>query len=383
MKIFATCESIERATGGPPLSIGQLGRGLRLGGHDYTVVHPAPAAGADVVKYEENHYLTLPKQSSYDQKSLVKWAFQKIQESQVDIVFLNGIWNAQNSAFIRAANHAGALVVSSPRGTLDPFSFRQKWWKKIIAWNLFLKWLYRFVHGFHATSQLECSSIRKFGFRQDVGIVGNIIEIPICGPKCFRSSGRRKIGFIGRIHRQKAIESLIHAGSRLKDLKVEFSIAGNASEDYLKELKRLVSDLKLSDRFEFPGPLKGEAKTEWYESLDLFVLPSPSENFGLVIAEALAFNVPVIATKGTPWETLERHECGWWVEPTVDGIINALNDGLRRSADQLSLMGRRGREYVENEFCAETVARKMANYFVWLGSKESLAKPEFVNSMKK
>ncbi|MEZ5591148.1 MAG: glycosyltransferase [Gammaproteobacteria bacterium] len=48
------------------------------------------------------------------------------------------------------------------------------------------------------------------------------------------------------------------------------------------------------------------------ESADLFVLPSFSENFGVVIAEALAHGVPVITTRGTPWKGLLQHGCGWW-----------------------------------------------------------------------
>ena len=66
----------------------------------------------------------------------------------------------------------------------------------------------------------------------------------------------------------------------------------------------------LEKQIHFQGEVMGEDKIECYRGADLFVLPSFSENFGLVIAEALSCGVPVITTRETPWEELETHRFG-------------------------------------------------------------------------
>ena len=68
-------------------------------------------------------------------------------------------------------------------------------------------------------------------------------------------------------------------------------------------MRALASDLGLQ-RVSFPGPAYGAAKDALFRSADLFVLPTHSENFGIAIAEALAYGVPVITTTAAPWAGL-------------------------------------------------------------------------------
>ena len=48
-----------------------------------------------------------------------------------------------------------------------------------------------------------------------------------------------------------------------------------------------------------------------YASADLFVLPTKGENFGMVVAEALAAGTPVVCTSAAPWADLSRFGAGW------------------------------------------------------------------------
>lgn len=120
----------------------------------------------------------------------------------------------------------------------------------------------------------------------------------------------------------------------------------------------------------FCPALEGEAKWRALRVADLFILPSHSENFGIVVAEALAAGTPVITTTGTPWELLETERCGWWVEVRVEGLADALAEATRVSPDELAAMGRRGRAVVADRFSWDRVAGEMtAAYEGILGEK--------------
>jgi glycosyltransferase involved in cell wall biosynthesis len=113
-----------------------------------------------------------------------------------------------------------------------------------------------------------------------------------------------------------------------------------------------------------------------YRSADLFVLPSHSENFGLVVAEALASGVPVITTRGTPWEELVAHRCGWWVEKTTDSLAEALRDAMSRTDEERREMGERGRQLIEQKYTWSSVAAQMKSVYEWVLGKAP--KPECI-----
>ena len=96
----------------------------------------------------------------------------------------------------------------------------------------------------------------------------------------------------------------------------------------------------------YAGELEGASKFAAYSDADLFVLPTFSENFGVVIAEALVHGVPVITTKGTPWEDLQTYGCGWWIDIGVTPLALALRQAMDLNDRQRRAMGERGRAYV-------------------------------------
>ena len=114
-----------------------------------------------------------------------------------------------------------------------------------------------------------------------------------------------------------------------------------------------------SGRFPWKGPLYGDAKTRAFTSADAFLLPSHSENFGIVVAEALAHGVPVLTTKTTPWQTLESENCGWWVSPTTAAIAAGLTEVVKASDETRKAMGARGRAFVKRQFAWSAIARNM------------------------
>ena len=119
----------------------------------------------------------------------------------------------------------------------------------------------------------------------------------------------------------------------------------------------------LTQAVSFAGPLTGTNKHDAFFAADLFILPSHSENFGLVVAEALAHGVPVLTTTGAPWPELPQRGCGWWVEPTVDGLSQGLRAATSCDRRMLRQMGGIGREWVTKEFAWKRVAHQFISAY--------------------
>jgi glycosyltransferase involved in cell wall biosynthesis len=131
-------------------------------------------------------------------------------------------------------------------------------------------------------------------------------------------------------------------------------------------IRRLVDVRGLSDVISVEDSLNDVEKWEAFARASVFVLPSHSENFGVVVAEALSVGVPVITTTGTPWADLVKKGCGWWVSPSVEGISGALIDATALTPDERFRMGLRGKAWVDAEFGWLGIGEKMMELYRWL-----------------
>jgi glycosyltransferase involved in cell wall biosynthesis len=107
-------------------------------------------------------------------------------------------------------------------------------------------------------------------------------------------------------------------------------------------------------------------------------LPSFTENFGVAAAEALACGVPVVTTKGAPWEEPRTRQCGWWIDIGVEPLAAALREATSLSDQERHEMGQRGRHLVEEKYSWPQIGRDMLSVYHWvLGAG---AKPECVQT---
>jgi len=113
------------------------------------------------------------------------------------------------------------------------------------------------------------------------------------------------------------------------------------------------------------GHVDGDAKKEFFENADVLIAPSHTENFGLVVAEALAHCVPVIASRGTPWSRVEEAGCGLWVDNDPVSLAGAMQ---RIHSMPLRDMGVRGREWMQREFAWDALAERMTHVYRNLAS---------------
>ena len=155
----------------------------------------------------------------------------------------------------------------------------------------------------------------------------------------------------------------------------KLSIIGSDDEVYENELRQFVNDKHLGNVV-FAGFLSGERLTRAIRELDYLVLPSKSENFGMVVIEALANGIPVIASTGTPWEELNLHRCGWWVDCTTGTLAKTLAKAIDlQEADRIE-MGRNGQLLVERNYTIREMALKFRLLYEWIAGNEP--KPSFI-----
>jgi glycosyltransferase involved in cell wall biosynthesis len=256
---------------------------------------------------------------------------------------------------------------------LEPWSLEQGAWKKKAAWWLYQKRDLQSAEVVIATAEQEAQNIRALGVDGPIAVVPNGVDRPDSLPSVDNdtSDGReqRRLLFLSRIHQKKGLLNLVEAWERLRPDGWEVIIAGPDENGHEAEVRERISQCGVEGDFVFTGPVKGTEKWKMYQSADLFVLPTHSENFGIVVAEALSCGVPAITTRGAPWSDLVDHDCGWWIEIGVDPLVEALAQATRMSAVDRAAMGRRGRELVNRKYTWPQVAAALQSVYAWVLGK--------------
>jgi glycosyltransferase involved in cell wall biosynthesis len=164
--------------------------------------------------------------------------------------------------------------------------------------------------------------------------------------------------FVGRLHQRKGVDHLLRAMPEVLERAPEtkLRIAGTGERE--AQLKALKKELGLGEEVEFLGFVPDEDLPDLYASATVFTMPSLYEGFGIVMIEAMASSVPVVAfaTGGAP-EVIEDGVNGYLADPETlaDHLADVLEDPAGAAA-----MGQRGRQLVEERYSWEAVARQTA-----------------------
>jgi len=291
------------------------------------------------------------------------------ETSKADVVHVSGLYSTSPVQALVAAKLLRRPVVFSPRGTLQPAALDFGPSSKKRAWLRVMRGLLRTVALFHATSDIEAAAIvRVLGPAVRVEVIPNGTDLPVESTVNAIRSGRSArpiIGFLGRIHRIKALENLIAAGGLLRNRGFDFEmhLAGPFEDpSYRSELDLAARHAVISDRLTFLGEVERDTKTAFYARSRLIVLPSRSENFGNATIEALAHGTPVVASRGTPWAQLEKWGAGHWVDNSPASLASAIEVYLRDEAAALRA-GELGRRQVESHYSWESVAGSMMSAY--------------------
>jgi glycosyltransferase involved in cell wall biosynthesis len=291
-----------------------------------------------------------------------------VSTSGASILHAHGLWSLFSLSVLRAASRGGIPCVLSAHGMLDPGSLRHKAWKKRIAWLLWERRLARAAAVLHATSDAEAKSLRAQGLTQPVAVVPPGVDPPPRGRSPRDATAPRTALFLSRIHPIKGLLNLVDAWAAVRPSGWRCVVAGPDPVGHARLVQEAVRKAGLHDVFTFPGAVDDRGKWDLLAQVDLLLLPTFSENFGIVVAEALAAGLPVITTKAAPWSELVSHRCGWWVDVGAEPFAAALREACARSDAERLDMGDRGRRLVESRYTWPAAASHMRTVYEWIRS---------------
>lgn len=361
MKIIHFIPSIDRTSGGTSSYIQLLANELAKEVELYIVT------GVSKNPIELLHHVNVRHiPVSLSRPHVIKKAWIAIlNKIHPDIVHINCCWMPQCAWTQKWAQQLGYKVILTPHGMLEPWIIKRNYWiKKVPALLLYQKQAIVKADYLHATAKSEKENLLKLGYNQKIEIIANGIEVDSISMKADWKR-KNKILFLSRVHVKKGIEFLIEAASILKEELKDYQliIAGEGDAGYITQLKEKAKVSGVSHLFDFSGGVYGDKKWELFREADLFVLPTYSENFGIVVAEALACGTPVMTTKGTPWNELETYHCGWWTEIGTTATVEALKQFLQQSEEDLKAMGNNGRKLVEEKYSSKKMADEMVKLY--------------------
>ena len=306
---------------------------------------------------------------------------------EFDIVHQHCIWSGVFRTTRTLHQKYNVPYIIAPHGSLEPWALsRYRWGKKLALFFYEAKNL-RNAACLHALSKQEMAGFREFGLRTPIAVIQNGISQSWLASEGdaedFRRSfdimpGKRILLYLSRITPVKGILLLVEAMAAVrKDLDNWILVlAGMGDSGHLAEIRAAIKKYHLENHVVFTGMLINQAKRDAFAAADLFVLPTKREAAPVVVLEALGAGLPVLTTKGAPWEDLVSHHSGWWVDVDAGAIAEALHDALSQSTEQLLLMGQRGKELVASKYTWAKSAQMTIELYEWLlGRRE---RPDFV-----
>ncbi|HUG41908.1 MAG TPA: glycosyltransferase [Longimicrobiales bacterium] len=367
LRVVHTIARVVEADGGPSRTVSGLCSALaREGAIVELVTADADRSSLDLsvhrVEAVERAGRTYPRP-----RALARLLERRLAEPGPRVIHDHGIWLPSNHAVARVAAGTGAPRVVSPRGMLSCWALAHRKWKKRVAWWAFQRRDLESAGAVHATSDLEADEIRAAGIAAPIAVVPNGVELPPARTRRrVEPGGTRRFLFLSRIHPKKGLVNLVEAWGAARLEGWELVIAGPDEGGHRAEVERRARALPPGPPVRFRGSVSDGEKWEVYGDADVFVLPTLSENFGVVVAEALASGVPVITTRAAPWASLVERGCGWWMDLGVEPLVAAIREAAALTDDERGAMGSRGRRLVAERFAWPAVARRMISVYHWL-----------------
>jgi glycosyltransferase involved in cell wall biosynthesis len=268
---------------------------------------------------------------------------------------------------------AGIPYIYYTHGCYEPWAFRHKQWKKQIYWELIEKKILARAAGIIVCNEAETAQLRALGIRTPIRRIPWGVELPDSSKRPSREklemlfhslSGRPFILFLSRLHPKKGFDLLIPAFYSLAQAFPEWLLvlAGPDEGGQQAVLESMVKEASLTERVIFTGMVTGEAKEALLSNAGVFVLPSYSEGFPMVVAEAIGYGNPAVITETCYVPEVEKDGAGLVVKPNRAHLTCALRNMLQDNNFRRNCAAR-APEVARQHFSWEAIAEKSLLFY--------------------
>lgn len=340
MRILNVITSVNPAHGGPIEGLTRLTPVLEAAGHTVEVASLDDPAATWVQECPLAVHALGPGRGNFGHAPrFVPW----LQENRAnyDAVVVRGVWQYGSYGTWQALHGTETPYVVFPHGMLDPWfkkAYPLKHLKKVVYW---LGAEYKVLRDAQAVC-FTCEEERVLA-RQSFSpyrVRERVVNYGTAWPEGDATAqteafldefpelrGKRILLFLSRIHEKKGCDLLIEAFAQEFAAQPEWHLvmAGPDQTGWKAVLVKMSERLGIANRITWPGMLRGDRKWGAFRSAEAFVLPSHQENFGIVVAEALACGTPVlISNKVNIWREIEAEQCGFVADDTLEGTRELL-----------------------------------------------------------
>jgi len=302
-------------------------------------------------------------------KSSNKWLYSKnwtkkinfiVNKNKIDVIHLHGVWLYPQYIGAKYAIKNNVPFILSTHGMYQPWLWKKGKVKKKFYFNLFTKKVFSRASVIHTITSDESDIIKSYFPNNKQRQIPNLISME-GGLKKFETF-EKYILYLGRLNRSKGIDLLIKAFSKMNILNCKLKIAGEYN-DYKKELQSLSKSLKLNDRIEFLGLVKGEEKTNLIRNAWVMVAPTYSDVIGMVNLEAASLRTPMITTYRTGLMKEWNIHGGRLINPNVEELTNTLIETLNWSLEERNKNGKKLFDFVLKNYSWNSRANDWKNLY--------------------
>jgi glycosyltransferase involved in cell wall biosynthesis len=293
----------------------------------------------------------------------------------VDVCYTVLNWNYPTSLAASCARRLGVPYVMGPHGCLMDWSTQQYSGIKQAYLRLFERRLLDGAAFIHCASEMESAQTRRLQLRAPLRVVPNGLPIIALERLPARGALRQQLGippaarvclFVGRLQKIKRLDLVARVfGQAHRDCPDSHLVLAGADEDEsLQTVREIARRDGVAEYVHYAGLLPQAELLQAYVDADVLLLLSRRENFGMVVAEALAAQRPVLVSSGVGLAPeITRAGCGRVVAGDQEAeIVTALVQMLQ-NPDERAEMGRRGRQLMLAKYASGAVAAAMLREF--------------------
>jgi glycosyltransferase involved in cell wall biosynthesis len=300
------------------------------------------------------------------------WRWLRRHTKEFDLIHVHAVWSFACQAAAAAARRSEVPYVVRPAGMLSAYTWSRDLGSKRLYWWLVERRTLARATAFHATSTAEAQEIETVRPGARTVVIPNGVEAAAWDVPADAAALRRRCGplvgdrpillFLSRLHPKKGITDLLLPALARLSPDAFLAIAGGPdphAPGYLDQVRQQIERLGLQDRALLLGAVPAAERWQLFDGAAVLVLPSHSENFGIVVAEAMARGCPVVVSDAVQAaEHVSAAGAGQIVPLDMGALAAALTPFVTASFLRAEL-GEAGRRYAAQHFRWDSIAKQI------------------------